>query len=254
MDKPSAAPGQAPTDGGACFDVLVSQGESARAAVMRWAVATAALQQRVKDELGQAPSWLDVSDGAQRWVDHYGRKTGKWTTADEAGRALSDELKQPSLPPRSALDRWDRALSLAMQRYGFRLLRWSLGLVFIWFGALKPLGLSPANELVTATVTFIPPAIFIPLLGVWEVLIGLGLLFRPLLRASLLLLFAQLPGTALPLLLLPEVCFTHFPYGLTLEGQYIIKNLTLASAAIVVGGTVRHGAQRGDQERVTWLL
>jgi hypothetical protein len=36
------------------------------------------------------------------------------------------------------------------------------------------------------------------------------------------------------------VCFVHAPWEPTLEGQYIIKNLVLISAAIVVGGTVRH--------------
>lgn len=52
-------------------------------------------------------------------------------------------------------------------------------------------------------------------------------------RLTLLLLFLQMPGTALPLLLLPDVCFTVFPFGLTLEGQYIIKNLVLITAGIV---------------------
>ena len=48
-----------------------------------------------------------------------------------------------------------------------------------------------------------------------------------------------MPGTFLPLILLPEVCFSNFPFGLTLEGQYIIKNLIIISAALVVGSTVR---------------
>ena len=68
----------------------------------------------------------------------------------------------------------------------------------------------------------------------------MGLLYRPLIRIALLLLLIQLPGTLLPFFLLPEVCFTHFPWGLTLEGQYIIKNLFLLSAAFVIGGKVRH--------------
>ena len=49
-----------------------------------------------------------------------------------------------------------------------------------------------------------------------------------------------MPGTFLPLVLLPEVCFSNFPFGLTLEGQYIIKNLIIISAALVVGSTVRN--------------
>lgn len=136
-------------------------------------------------------------------------------------------------------DKIDAGIAGAMDKYGRRLLRLSLGIVFIWFGALKPLGISPAAELVKQTVYWIPADIFLPILGWWEVAIGVCLLFRPLIRVALLLLFLQMPGTMLPLVLVPDVCFTKFPFGLTLEGQYIIKNLILIGAAIVVGGTVR---------------
>jgi hypothetical protein len=51
-----------------------------------------------------------------------------------------------------------------------------------------------------------------------------------------------MPGTMLPLFILPDVCWLHVPYAPTLEGQYIIKNLVLISAAMVVGGTVRGDA------------
>lgn len=126
-----------------------------------------------------------------------------------------------------------------MDRYGLFLLRISLAVIFIWFGLLKPLGISPAEEMVKKTVYWFSPELFVPILGIWEVLIGVFLLFRPLIRGALFLLFLQMPGTMLPLVLLPGACFTQFPIGLTLEGQYIIKNLVLISAAIVVGGTVR---------------
>ncbi|MEX2527624.1 MAG: hypothetical protein WEA09_08300 [Gemmatimonadota bacterium] len=126
-----------------------------------------------------------------------------------------------------------------MRHYGLILLRYSLAVVFIWFGALKVVWMSPAEELVRNTVYWMDPELFIPILGVWEMLIGAGLLFRPLIRVALPLLFLQMPGTVLPLFLLPEVCFTSIPFGLTMEGQYIIKNLTLVSAALVVGGSVR---------------
>jgi len=129
-----------------------------------------------------------------------------------------------------------------MERNGIRLLRISLGIIFIWFGALKTVGMSPAQELVARTVYWFPPEIFIPILGWWEVLIGVGLLIRPMVRLAIALLFLQMPGTMLPLFLLPDICFTSVPFGLTIEGQYIIKNLILISAAIVVGGTVRKEA------------
>jgi uncharacterized membrane protein YkgB len=123
--------------------------------------------------------------------------------------------------------------------------------VFIWFGALKLVpGLSPAEPLVIQTAealarlaVFPPPDLFLRLLGVWEVVIGLGFLVRPLLRPAIALLALQMPGTLLPLVLLPELCYTAAPLGLTLTGQYIIKNMVLVAAALVVGGTVR---QRAD--------
>jgi len=122
-----------------------------------------------------------------------------------------------------------------LERLSLPILRFSLAIIFIWFGALKPFGQSPAVELVTKTVYWFDPQIFIPILGVWEIAIGVCLLFRPLLRVGLFLLAVQMPGTFLPLVLLPEVCFTTFPFDLTLEGQYIVKNLVLIGAGLVVG-------------------
>ena len=140
----------------------------------------------------------------------------------------------------------DEAIAQWMYNHGRFFLRISLAIVFIWFGALKIVNISPAQDLVAKTVYWFDPKIFIPILGWWEVLIGVGLLVRPLIRASLFLLFLQMPGTALPLLILPHVCFTSFPFGLTMEGQYIVKNLILISAAIVIGGSVR-GRETADQ-------
>jgi len=138
-----------------------------------------------------------------------------------------------------AIDKIDFAIARWMQCNGHLFLRVSLGIIFIWFGALKPLGLSPDQALITKTVYWFNPKIFIPILGWWEILIGICLLIRPLIRLGIFLLFLQMSGTVLPLFILPEICFKQIPFVLTLEGQYIIKNLTLISAAIVVGGTVR---------------
>jgi len=142
----------------------------------------------------------------------------------------------------SNFDKLDRAITRWMARYGLLIMRIGLGIVFFWFGALKLApGLSPAEELVRNTVYFVDPDLFLPVLAIWEMLIGLGLIWGRFMRLTLLLLFLQLPGTALPLVLLPEVVWTVFPFGLTLEGQYIIKNLVLIGAGLVLGGTVRGG-------------
>ena len=140
----------------------------------------------------------------------------------------------------SWIDKTDYRITDWMHRHGRFFLRMSLGVVFIWFGLLKVYGLSPANQLIARTVYWFPPDVFIPILGWWEFAIGVGLLIKPLIRVAIFLLFLQMPGTMLPLFLLPDVCFTQIPFGLTMEGQYIIKNLVLISAAIVIGGSVRY--------------
>jgi uncharacterized membrane protein YkgB len=142
--------------------------------------------------------------------------------------------------PHERLDRLDRTIAGWMRQYGFFVLRFSLAIIFIWFGALKFFpGLSPAVDLVKRTVYWLPPEIFIPILAAWEVLIGLCLLVRPLVRVAILLLFLQMGGTFLPLVLLPEITWLRFPYAPTLEGQYILKNLVIIGAALVIGSTVR---------------
>ncbi|HLA99075.1 MAG TPA: DoxX family membrane protein [Anaerolineales bacterium] len=141
----------------------------------------------------------------------------------------------------------DDRITTFMRHYGILFLRISLGVVFFWFGLLKFFpGLSPADQIATRTIaklTFglLQPGVSIIVLAFWETIIGLGLITGKLLRIILLLLFAQMLGTLTPLFLFPSETFTHVPYAPTLEGQYIIKNLVLISAGLVVGATVRGG-------------
>lgn len=149
------------------------------------------------------------------------------------------------------LDRFDRRVTHWMAKNSLGILRVSLGIVFFWFGFLKFFpGLSPAQDLATRTIErisfgLVQPALSLPLLAGWESLIGLGLIFAghggwPM-RATLLLLFLQMLGTITPLFLFPGEVFTRVPYAPTLEGQYIIKNLVLIAAGLVLGATVRGG-------------
>jgi len=167
--------------------------------------------------------------------------------ADDATNRMSVSAVTAQLRRyRQQLDRLDSAVAGAMARWSVPVLRGALGVVFIWFGALKVVGRSPAQELVEATVYVVPPELFVPVLGSWEVAIGLCLLYRPLLRLGILLLFAQLPGTFLPLVVLPSATFESFPFVLTTEGQYIVKNLVIIGAALVIGGTVREEGREPD--------
>jgi uncharacterized membrane protein YphA (DoxX/SURF4 family) len=143
-----------------------------------------------------------------------------------------------------SLSELDRRIAAFMERWGVLALRISLGLIFIWFGILKPLGLSPAQPLIEATVDWMPgltPAQWVAAIGWWEVAIGLAFLVRRTIRLAIALLAVQMVGTFMPLVVLPEVTFQpgRYPVGPTIEGQYIIKNLLIISAALVVGGTVR---------------
>ena len=150
-----------------------------------------------------------------------------------------------------AIGQWvarsDVRLTRWMARHGVALLRISLGIVFFWFGVLKFFpGLSPAQDLAADTISLltfglVPPSISLPVLAAWECAIGLGLLSGRFLRAILLLLVVQMMGTVTPLALFPAETFLRFPYAPTLEGQYIIKNVVLVAAGIVIGATVRGG-------------
>lgn len=137
------------------------------------------------------------------------------------------------------LDHFDKEVTDWLKHWGYYFLKYSLALIFIWFGILKPLGLSSANDIVTKTVYFVDPSWFVPLLGWWEVAIGVCILYRPLVRVGLILMGLQMIGTFLPLILLPEVIYIKFPFVMTLEGQYIIKNLVLIGAGMIVGSHAR---------------
>ena len=148
------------------------------------------------------------------------------------------------------LERLDARISGFMETWGVPALRISLAIVFIWFGILKPIGLSSASGLVKATVGWMPllsPDQWLSVIGWWEVAIGLTFLHRATVRIAIALLAMQMVGTFLPLVILPDITFQsgRIPYAPTLEGQYIIKNLVLISAAMVIGGTVR-GSRRPD--------
>jgi len=139
----------------------------------------------------------------------------------------------------SAYHRLDRAIVAFMNAWGIRLLRLALAVTFIWFGALKVLDVSPVADLVAQTVYWLPAAWVVPLLGWWEIAVGLGLLFRFALRLTLLFFFFQMAGTFLVLILHPDLSFQNGnPLLLTVLGEFVVKNLVLLSAGLVVGSTV----------------
>ena len=144
-------------------------------------------------------------------------------------------------------DRMDIGITSWLSRYSVTALRIGLGIVFLWFGVLRFFpGMSPAQDLTIRTIDVltlgaVPAGASIVLLATLECAIGLGLILGKFMRFTLLLLCFQMLGAWLPLLLFRGEAFTHAPYAPTLEGQYIIKNVVLIGAGLVIGATVRGG-------------
>ena len=142
-------------------------------------------------------------------------------------------------------DRLEAGIIAWLACYSVATLRISLGIVFFWFGVLKFFpGASPAQDLAVRTIdllTFglISPSISLVLLASWECLIGLGLISGRFVGVALMLQLLQMLGTITPLFFFPAETFLRVPFAPNMEGQYIIKNIVLISAALVIAATLR---------------
>ncbi|MFL5440389.1 MAG: DoxX family membrane protein [Myxococcales bacterium] len=169
-----------------------------------------------------------------------------WTSDEEDRKPARARGAKRSLA--DSYRRTEQRIVEWMAASGIVLLRVSLGIVFLWFGALKFVpGMSPAEHLAGDTMArlcfgLIDPKAALIVLAFWETAVGVLLVLGVHLRVALVLLLLQMAGTLTPLALFPSVTFTRFPFEPTMEGQYILKNLVLISAAIVIGGTLRGGS------------
>lgn len=142
----------------------------------------------------------------------------------------------------------DQNIAKRMKAWSIPAIRISFGVIFIWFGILKPFELSSAEALLKATVVWLPfgsPQMWLVIIGWWEVAIGITFLFKKTTKIAITLLFLQMAGTFMPLIFLPGVTFQNGNILTpSLEGQYIIKNLMIISAALVLGGTFYHSKKQ----------
>lgn len=131
-----------------------------------------------------------------------------------------------------------------------RLLRWSLGVVCLWFGLLKAFEVSPVSDLLLATA---PPVAAVPLfclLILFELTAGMLLLLGRWTRWVALAVVAHLVGTLVVTLAAPAVAFAPAFPVLTLEGEFVVKKLVLlASAAAVAFGVEGPGCAAWGRER-----
>ncbi len=143
----------------------------------------------------------------------------------------------PSQPQvRQKAEHLDARLRPFLSRIGVPVLRISLGVVFLWFGLLKIFDVSPVSGLVAKTIYWFDPDVVVPALGAFEVFVGACLVAGRLMRIALPLLILQMAGTFLVLVLLPDIAFRDGnPLLLTVEGEFVVKNLVLLSSALVIG-------------------
>lgn len=124
-------------------------------------------------------------------------------------------------------------------------LKWSIGIIFIWFGVVKFfVELSPAEDLASSTICtlsghFFPQGSCMPILAIFESLIGISLFSGKFLRWALGFLFLHMLGTFLTFFIFPDQMFSHFPFVLTMKGQYVIKNIIILTAVISIWASTR---------------
>ena len=140
-------------------------------------------------------------------------------------------------PPELVVSDFHDYLLGLLRRWSIPALRLALGLVFLWLGALKLFGASPVMNMLEHTYWFLPVRTFAVSMGVWEVLIGACLMSKRALRVAVSLLCLHLAGTFFALVLTP-VLFSQDGnlLRLTAEGEFVIKNIVLIAAALVIGG------------------
>jgi uncharacterized membrane protein YkgB len=156
---------------------------------------------------------------------------------DEAGGAPISVGAPPNARSLTALL---RSLDTLIGRVSLPLLRACLGVVFVWFGALKLTPESPVGHLVAATVPFLPAHWFVPALGIFEIAVGVGLFIGRGLGVIVFFLICHLSGTFLVLVTQPDVAFQHGnPLALTMTGEFVVKNIVLMGAGLVLAA-LRH--------------
>lgn len=133
------------------------------------------------------------------------------------------------------IDQYEQSFTAFLRRWSLTLLRISLGIVYVWFGAMKVIGTSPVVDLIQNLHPNYPEPMFCLVLGVWEIVIGLGFLSGKFLRTTLILMWAQMGGIMIGLFTDPELFFQPAsPISLTYDGEFLIKNLVLIAASLVI--------------------
>lgn len=126
-----------------------------------------------------------------------------------------------------------------MRKHGKKIEHYLLGGYFLWFGLLKVFGGTSASSIIAKSIYYGDPSISVPILGIWEAIIGLSLISFKLQRLAIFLLILRIPGVFLALILKYDECFHSSILEPTIQGQYLIKQITLFGAALVIGSSIQ---------------
>jgi uncharacterized membrane protein YkgB len=139
---------------------------------------------------------------------------------------------------KSKIQSFDKKIIQYLRRYSHKLHRVSLGFFFIWMGLLKVIGYKTNTEIIAHSIYWGDPLVMVYVLGSWELLIGIFFMIRPLVRIALLFLILRIPGILMAFILKMDTCFIHFPLAPTVEGQFLIKDLTIFFAALAIAASL----------------
>lgn len=115
--------------------------------------------------------------------------------------------------------------------YGLRL---SLSAVFFWFGFLKLINLSPVTAILRQSLPLLAHAPFLELLGLAEITIAIGLIIERWSRPAVLMMLAHLVCTFSLLIVAPHLIFAPFFPMLTMEGEFVFKNVVFIAAGLAL--------------------
>ncbi len=148
----------------------------------------------------------------------------------------------------------ENTLHAVLVRHGITALRVTVGMIFVGFGALKFFaGVSPAENLAITTVDrltlgLVPGGVGLGAIATLECFIGVSLLANRWMRLAVWLLAVQLIGILAPIVLLTGRLFSGPHHAPTLEGQYVLKDIILVAAGMVIAaGTFRGGRLVRDE-------
>jgi len=159
-------------------------------------------------------------------------------------------------PIRPGFIELENVIHRTLVRHSVHVLRIAVGAVFLGFGVLKLFpGVSPAEDLLIATTNklllgLVPARAAVVGIGLLESFIGLCLLAGRWMRLAIWLLALELIGILSPLALLPGRLFSGPNHAPTLEGQYVLKDIILAAAGMVIAAATFRGGRLVREE--TW--